>query len=269
MRAATRLLASVKPARFLEAGNPTGLTGLVTHAAPRSTLLFLYEATLDRLQSFPEHSVYRQSTEAITKHRRGVVSSVKAAGYEEWSQRILKIIEKHPNAFSSKQNSPYFLVNVGNSAFVSVEQKPEDGQLMEWDGEHPDGLRRKYNVPQRVARVGNRVATVEKKPEDERPVKQDVENVTEGVRENPQTTEEWAKIKRTAEEWANKLKPPKSSQVDLDALWEPEPPLEASQYVGSKTLPFKGGAEKLTASAPPFPPPQRCKKADGPWNAGS
>lgn len=170
MRAATRLLASVKPARFLEAGNPTGLTGLLTHAAPRSTLLFLYESTLDRLQSFPEHSVYRQSTEAITKHRHAIVDSVKPAGYDEWSQRMAEIIEKHPAAFGGEYSSPYRAGRVGSSMFVRTEQKPEDEQLLEWDGEE-ERLNHKYQRPFKPA-------------------------------------------------------------TDLDAFkWEPEPPLEASQYV--------------------------------------
>ncbi|KAG9622147.1 hypothetical protein KCU64_g20939, partial [Aureobasidium melanogenum] len=66
MRASSRLLAQAS--RFLTPGAPTGLTGVLTHAAPRSTLLYLYNSTLDKLKQFPEHSVYRQSTEALTKH---------------------------------------------------------------------------------------------------------------------------------------------------------------------------------------------------------
>lgn len=84
MRTALRLLASVKSARYLEPGNPTGLTGLYNHPAPRSTLLYLYNATLERLRELPEHSVYRQSAEALTKHRRSLVESVKPEGFDEW-----------------------------------------------------------------------------------------------------------------------------------------------------------------------------------------
>ncbi|KAL8896946.1 MAG: hypothetical protein Q9207_007466, partial [Kuettlingeria erythrocarpa] len=51
-----RLLAAVKPERFLTPGNPTGLTGLLTHPAPRTQLLYLYSATLAKLARLPAHS---------------------------------------------------------------------------------------------------------------------------------------------------------------------------------------------------------------------
>lgn len=100
MRAALRLLASVqKGARFLEPGTPTGLTGLFTHASPRSTLLYLYSATLNQLKQFPESSVYRQSTEALTKHRMSIIENVKPAGLEEWQKRVQVIVDEYPGAF--------------------------------------------------------------------------------------------------------------------------------------------------------------------------
>jgi NADH dehydrogenase (ubiquinone) 1 alpha subcomplex subunit 5 len=101
MRPALRLLASVTKGSqlYAEAGLPTGLTGLLTHYSPRSTLLYLYSSTLDKLQSFPEHSVYRQSTEALTRHRMSIVESVKPAGLAEWQQRVEKLVDEHPEAF--------------------------------------------------------------------------------------------------------------------------------------------------------------------------
>ncbi|KAK5119576.1 hypothetical protein LTR85_007405 [Meristemomyces frigidus] len=100
MRAALRLFASVqKNAQFLEAGAPTGLTGLLTHAAPRSTLLYLYSSTLEKLKQFPESSVYRQSTEALTRHRMQIIENVRPAGLEEWQQRVQKTVDEHPEAF--------------------------------------------------------------------------------------------------------------------------------------------------------------------------
>jgi hypothetical protein len=86
MRPATRLLAAVT--RRLEPGNPTGLTGLSTHSAPRSTLIFLYTSTLRRLEQIPSHSIYRQATEALTKQRLSVIESVKPAGYAEWLEKV-------------------------------------------------------------------------------------------------------------------------------------------------------------------------------------
>lgn len=96
MRATTRLLANVK---YLTPGAPTGLTGVFTHSAPRSTLLFLYNSTLDKLQHFPEHSVYRQSVEALTKHRLAIVESVKPEGLESWQDRVRQIVDANPQAF--------------------------------------------------------------------------------------------------------------------------------------------------------------------------
>jgi NADH dehydrogenase (ubiquinone) 1 alpha subcomplex subunit 5 len=99
MRPATRLFAAVQKAKYLEPGAPTGLAGLLTHASPRSTLLYVYTNTLEKLKFFPEHSVYRQSTEALTRHRLSVIESVKPAGLEEWQARVEKIIDGHPEAF--------------------------------------------------------------------------------------------------------------------------------------------------------------------------
>merc|ERR1711974_64955 len=53
-------------------------------------------STLEKLKFFPEHSVYRQSTEALTRHRLSVIESVKPAGLEEWQARVEKIIDGHP-----------------------------------------------------------------------------------------------------------------------------------------------------------------------------
>lgn len=92
MRRTFRLLASVKPARYLEAGTPTGLTGLYTHPSPRSTLLFLYSTTLDKLKAVPEHSVYRQSVEALTKHRMAIVEGAVPPGYDEWAAKARKLL---------------------------------------------------------------------------------------------------------------------------------------------------------------------------------
>jgi len=84
MRGTFRLLAAVKPARYLEAGVPTGLTGVYTHSSPRPTLMFLYSSILEKLSAVPESSVYRQSVEALTKHRMGLIEATKPPGYEEW-----------------------------------------------------------------------------------------------------------------------------------------------------------------------------------------
>ncbi|TKA81807.1 hypothetical protein B0A55_02165 [Friedmanniomyces simplex] len=100
MRATTRLLATAsRSSTFLRPGAPTGLTGLLTHRAPRSTLLYLYSSTLEKLSHFPESSVYRQSTEALTKHRLNIIENIKPAGLTEWQERVKKIVDEHPEAF--------------------------------------------------------------------------------------------------------------------------------------------------------------------------
>nr|POE87987.1 nadh-ubiquinone oxidoreductase 29.9 kda subunit, mitochondrial [Quercus suber] len=99
MRVTTRLFAAVRSSQFLEPGAPTGLTGLLTHASPRSTLLYLYNSTLERLQQFPESSVYRQSTEALTKHRMRIIEETRPSGLSEWQARVKDTLEKYPKAF--------------------------------------------------------------------------------------------------------------------------------------------------------------------------
>ena len=123
MRNTLRLLAVVKPGRYLEAGDPTGLTGLFNHAAPRSTLLYTYGAILEKLKAFPDHSVYRQSTEALTKHRMKIIESIKPEGYDEWEKRAKEKIEKYPEVF--QPGGHYDHKSVGGQDFVTV-QEPED-----------------------------------------------------------------------------------------------------------------------------------------------
>ena len=133
MRPALRLLAAVKPGRYLEPGAPTGLTGLLTHPSPRSRLLYLYGSILERLKALPESSVYRQSTEAVTKHRMNIMQQIKPPGFDEWQKRAVETIEKNPDMFAAG-NLRYRRQKVGDSVFVSVAQRSENDDL-EWDGE--------------------------------------------------------------------------------------------------------------------------------------
>ncbi|KAF1960803.1 hypothetical protein CC80DRAFT_501061 [Byssothecium circinans] len=105
MRAAARLLASVKPGKLLEAGAPTGLTGLATHPSPRSTLLYHYNATLDKLKQVPETSVYRQSTEALTRHRLKVIEDTKPAGWDAWAEKIQSQVADDPTLYETQTTS--------------------------------------------------------------------------------------------------------------------------------------------------------------------
>ena len=105
MRAALRLLASAQPEKFLTPGAPTGLAGLLTHHTPRSTLLYHYSAVLDKLKQIPESSVYRQSTEALTKYRLKIVEETIPTGLREWEQKVEMQLSEFPEAFKTFRTS--------------------------------------------------------------------------------------------------------------------------------------------------------------------
>lgn len=144
MRRTFRQLAAVKPSVYLEPNTPTGLTGLNTHASPRSALLYLYSRTLDKLTEFPESSLYRQSTEAVTKHRMNIVKSVVPEGLEAWRESAKKIMAEHPDSFSAEDNVGGNVVSLvgkmtkeqhGGSVFVTTKPEAVPSQYDEWDGE--------------------------------------------------------------------------------------------------------------------------------------
>lgn len=98
MRLTTGLLAEVKGpsgVKFLNVGAPTGLTGIHTHRSPRPHLLYLYHQTLQKLASLPEISVYRQSTEALTRHRLKAVEAAIPEGVDAWRSRVTKHLDEH------------------------------------------------------------------------------------------------------------------------------------------------------------------------------
>lgn len=130
MRPTLRLLANVKP-RYLEPFAPTGLTGLVTHPSPRPTLIYLYTSTLQKLKSFPENSAYRQSVEALTRHRLQIVESHKPPGFEQWLERVKKTVGAEPERFARLQRAD------GSFAFVAQQEadNSDDARGEEWDGE--------------------------------------------------------------------------------------------------------------------------------------
>lgn len=130
MRPALRLLANVKP-RYLEPFAPTGLTGLNTHPSPRPTLIYLYTSTLQKLQAFPESSAYRQSVEALTRHRLQIVESQKPAGFDAWLERVKKTVGAEPERFAQLQRAD------GSFSFVAKQEADytDDPRGKEWDGE--------------------------------------------------------------------------------------------------------------------------------------
>lgn len=127
MRSTPRLQATVKSAaRYLEAYTPTGLTGLNTHPSPRPALLYTYHQTLQKLKQLPANSVYRQSTEALTKHRLKVVEEIKPPGHAEWLQRVQNIIKSDPT----------YKQFVRDDGSLMHDQQGEMVETITWDGLH-------------------------------------------------------------------------------------------------------------------------------------
>ncbi|KAL6881613.1 ETC complex I subunit conserved region domain-containing protein [Trichoderma longibrachiatum] len=143
--ASQSIIAKMRPtlralANYLEPGTPTGLTGLWTHKTPRSTLLYLYNTTLNRLQSIPETSLYRQSVEATTKHRMSLVEKVVPPGYEEWTAKARELMRKYPHQFEAASDradgSGARAVKYGNRVFVvGIAHEAGDVRVEEWNGE--------------------------------------------------------------------------------------------------------------------------------------
>ncbi|ORY58180.1 ETC complex I subunit conserved region-domain-containing protein [Pseudomassariella vexata] len=145
MRRTLRLLANVKPVRYLEAGNPTGLTGLYTHSSPRSSLLFLYSKTLDKLKEAPESSLYRQSVEAVTKHRMAIVAAQEPPGYKEWQEKAKKMLSDQPESFKLSSNANIdggksnIVYQNGQAFMIRHTPSEKDSRYEEWDGELDEG----------------------------------------------------------------------------------------------------------------------------------
>jgi len=129
MRSTLRLFAKVKPTRYLEPFAPTGLTGLQTHPSPRSTLIYLYTTTLEKLRAFPESSAYRQSTEALTRHRLQIIEETKPPGFEEWLARVKETVAAEPNRFAPLRRPD------GTFAGRQQDDGSADPRGHEWDGE--------------------------------------------------------------------------------------------------------------------------------------
>jgi hypothetical protein len=152
MRSTLRLLAKLKSDRFLEAYGNTGLTGLFTHPAPRPTLIHLYKNTLNKLKEFPESSVYRQSTEALTQHRLKIVESVKPEGYDEWEAKAKEFMSKDPTAAfqAEKDFVTYQSMEYGNPKNIKDEW---DGDVMAVTQEGGYSDRVKYDLDARKHRM--------------------------------------------------------------------------------------------------------------------
>ena len=216
MRATQRLLAAVKPGRFLEPGNPTGLTGLFNHSAPRSTLIYLYGATLKKLESLPEHSVYRQSTEALTKHRMSIIESIKPDGFDAWYTRAKETMEKNPDAFQPVGQGVYEMTPDMRFEQPDVEEEDvEDGLVSSLEGR---------SEAEKINSLSASNAPNSKKPD------MRLEQLGEEVEEYNEEIVASLERARSEEESA------KEPEISIE--WETEPPLNAEQYVSCLNLLF-------------------------------
>jgi len=135
MRATRHLFAILTDAGILLHPNtPTGLTGVLTHPNPRPHLIYLYNQTLDKLTKLPETSAYRQSAEAVTKHRLQIIESAKPNGFEAWEARVHKQIEENPLMFGPKGGAHRESVG-GKQYVVASRLAAVDERLLEWDGD--------------------------------------------------------------------------------------------------------------------------------------
>jgi len=173
MRSTSRLLANVKSAaKYLEPNTPTGLTGLTTHPAPRPALIYTYRQTLNKLSQLPSNSVYRQSTEALTKHRLEIVESTKPTGYDAWLARVQKQIDASPAAYEKMKNP---------DGSLSSEKLFEE-RTASWDGEfkrgdhNPEGPNLAAQAEKKARAVEEEIQRIDKaEKEGELPTVEDLE----------------------------------------------------------------------------------------------
>lgn len=140
MRPNARLLAAVR--QSLEPGQPTGLTGLHTAKAPRSTLIHLYSSTLSHLSKIPASSIYRQSTEALTKSRLAIIEATKPPGLSEWQERVKWQIHNHQEEAEKRGELAKVDLNYEGQDFVMAQMGEDvvDERDIQWDGKVGDAL---------------------------------------------------------------------------------------------------------------------------------
>lgn len=106
--------------------------------------MYLYSSTLSKLQQIPESSVYRQSTEALTKQRLSIVEAAIPEGFEAWQSRIQQKIDSNPQVL--EVFGQYVKKTPDGKVIVLPREVNEtDERDLEWDGEvqrdHREGPR--------------------------------------------------------------------------------------------------------------------------------
>ncbi|KAI0033157.1 NADH2 dehydrogenase [Vararia minispora EC-137] len=104
----------------------TGIVGLKVHPNPLPELTKVYEDTLTLLAKLPDYSVYRQGTEALTRHKLSVVQ--KANGDIAEVEKGLDEGQIEESLMIA--NDEFELVDkmAEWKAWEPLEEKPEPGQ---------------------------------------------------------------------------------------------------------------------------------------------
>ena len=221
MRYTSQLFAAVKPVRsnVLEAGTPTGLTGLRTHRAPRSTLIYLYSATLDKLQRLPDSSVYRQSTENLTRHRLKLIDATKPEGLDDWQARLQRQVEERKGLFEQFGTDRRDVTSTGVAQTdAPANETVKEGKKGEEFARMRIGKRERWNGRDFVIKPVSR-------RRDELTEEWDGEEVTdepEGLRTLEEREEQWAGFDGDPLHDRMEL-------LDEDFEFEPEPRLSVEQ----------------------------------------
>ena len=90
----------------------------------------------------PESSLYRQSTEALTRHRLSIISAAEPEGHAAWSEKAQKTIVEHPEVFNTPaggvphdESKHVKVTKLGQHFVVSEPELEVDDTREEWDSE--------------------------------------------------------------------------------------------------------------------------------------
>lgn len=245
MRASLRLLTARLPG-FM----PTGVTGILTHPAPRPTLIALYNHTLSLLAQMPPHSIYRQSTENLTKARLEAVRAAVPEGYSAWEEYCRKnnlptgeADIKTVGAYMRKILSDEVNVNPNEGVKLYVEEQLKHWSAIPWPKEYINTV---DNYPKQMKEIldankapriagttdeaakqyGQEVELAEKEPVDEWVIQLEPDISAEQVQEIEQKIGEGLLEEVVEQAWAES----RCAQAMLeDKVWEP---LEVSPVEG-------------------------------------
>ncbi|CUS07284.1 unnamed protein product [Tuber aestivum] len=123
-----RLFAQVGTQR-LAPFSTTGIAGILTHPNPRPALIAVYNHTLSLLSRLPQHSVYRQSTENLTKQRLAIVDSVKPEGWAEYQAALNS--QREANGIQGTKDTEFELKVVGKQFLEMVNRVTTDSPVMQ------------------------------------------------------------------------------------------------------------------------------------------